>query len=147
MAERYQKVHTVTDFWDGPRAGVADFSGVPHVYQSIFDDERDEWSDLCLLRPIDEDTLQLVMEDWQIWLRWLAACHEGRTSQDTHPALPEDRVRHEQLAELLSGRLSVDPATAVRARSEFREDPSGEYKVRWRLPEEQDDGFRSAKAG
>jgi hypothetical protein len=147
MVERYQKVHMVADSWDGPRAGVADFNGIPHVYQSVFDDERDEWSDLCLLRPIDEDTFQLVMEDWQIWLRWLDAFHAGRTSQDTHPALPEDRTRHDQLTELLSSRLSIDPATAVRARSEFELDPSGGYKVRWSLLEDRNQGSRPAKAG
>jgi hypothetical protein len=132
MAKRYEKVHTVSDYWDGPRAGVADFGGTPHAYQSLFDDERDDYSDVWLLRPIDGDTFQLVMEDWDIWLRWLDAFHAGRTSQDTHPALPEDRPRHEQIKASLSDRIAIDPSFAVHATAEFSRDPdTKEWRVCW----------------
>lgn len=120
MAKRYERVHTVTDCWDQPRGGVASFKGSPHVYQSVFDEAQDEWSDICLLRPIDDETFRLVMEDWQIFLRWQHAFESGQTSLDAHPALPEDRRRHEEINGVLAERLRIDPASAVRARSEFR---------------------------
>ena len=33
----YEHVHTVLDYYDGPRKGVADFDGQPHLYDCIFD--------------------------------------------------------------------------------------------------------------
>jgi hypothetical protein len=39
--------------------------------------------------------IRLIMEDWKIWLRGKAAFHAGRISQDTHPALSENRRRRE----------------------------------------------------
>lgn len=113
-------VHTITDWYDGPRAGVADFSGRPHYYECLFDEPRDDWSDVYLLKPLDEETFRLVIEDWNIWLRWEAAFREGRTPRETHPALPEDRGRHDELAKILAERLFVSPDTCVKARGEFR---------------------------
>jgi hypothetical protein len=34
-AEQYEPVHTVEDYYDGPRAGTADFEGQPHAYRSL----------------------------------------------------------------------------------------------------------------
>ncbi len=90
----YDKVHTVTDYYDGARAGVADFNGQPHYYECQFDEAKDDWSDVFLLKPIDSETFRLALEDWDIWERWNAAYEDGRVSLDTHPALPEDREKH-----------------------------------------------------
>src|SRR5687768_8510315 len=40
----FERVYTVTDYWDGPREGIADFQDVPHLYRSIFLKEDDEAS-------------------------------------------------------------------------------------------------------
>lgn len=70
--------------------------------------------------PIDPETFDLALEDWAIWLRWSAAFHRGETTRETHPAMPEDRDRHEEPRRLLEGRLTIDPALASRASGEFR---------------------------
>ncbi len=43
MERSFEHVYTVTDYYDGPRGGVAEFNGVPHVYRSLFLDSEDEW--------------------------------------------------------------------------------------------------------
>jgi hypothetical protein len=117
---RYEKVYTVTDYYDGPRCGIADFCGKPHVYESVFDDLRDGYTDEFLLMPIEEDVLRFALEAWQIWCRWEDAFHERRTPPDTHPALPEDRKRHEELKAVIGDRLSAKTESSLRANAEFR---------------------------
>ncbi len=94
----HEAVHTVTDYYDSPRRGIADFYGRPHAYQSLWDNFEDDWSDAFLLQPIHDETFRLAMEDWEIWHRWKSAFHSGRTTLETHPALPADRHRHDEVA-------------------------------------------------
>lgn len=70
------------------------------------------------------------------------ARRRGENSSDIHPALPQDRSRHERIRGRLGDRLKVDPAKAVRMAAEFdvREDPEWPgfgwrpLKVRWTEP-------------
>ncbi|HEU5117435.1 MAG TPA: hypothetical protein VFT74_12395 [Isosphaeraceae bacterium] len=82
-------------------------------------------SDTFLLMPIDREILALALEDWAIWRRWETAFHQGKTTREHHPALPEDQERHRELERLLEGRLVIDRTRMVRKRAEFRvrEDP------------------------
>ena len=112
-------VHTVTDYYDGPRGGIADFDGRPHAYKSLWDDSEDDWSDGFLLQPVDDETFRLAMEDWDIWSRWERAFHSGETTIETHPALPADRQRHDQIAAILKHRLRIEPDGAIRVRGKF----------------------------
>ena len=74
------------------------------------------------------------MEDWEIWLRWERAFKQGETTQETHPVLPEDRQRHEELENILAKRLVVFPETSVQATAEFvYGQPT---KVKWRVVED-----------
>jgi len=113
-------VHTITDWYDGARGGIATLEGKPHYYECRWDEEKDEWSEVYLLQQIDDETFRLAMEDWGIWLRWEAAYREGRTSHDTHPALPEERARHNELASILSDRLVISPESATKAKGDFQ---------------------------
>lgn len=120
-----ERVYTMTDFYDGPRGGIADFEGRPHLYESEWDDLADNYASTFRLSPVTPEVLALALEDWAIWERWLAAFNAGETTQDTHPALPADRARHEELQRALHGRLQVDPETYVRARGDFEWEGSG----------------------
>jgi hypothetical protein len=117
----FERVYTVVGYYDGPRRGVADFNGAAHLYESEWSDIADDYTDFFNLSPVDPETFQLVQEHWQIWLRWERARHEGTVAQDTHPALPEDRARHEELEALLRPQL-VTAAQPVRASATFRRD-------------------------
>lgn len=116
----YEIVHTMTDYWDGPRGGVADFNGLPHVYQSEFDETEDDWLSTFLLMPIDLATFQLAIEDWAIWRRYETAFCKGEATSASHPALPEESQRHHELALLLEKRLAIDPSRSIRAKGAFR---------------------------
>ena len=113
-------VHTITDWYDGARAGVADLDGHPHYFECHWDASKDDWSEVYLLQPIDDETFKLAMEDWQIWLRWRQAFDDGRATIETHPALPHDKVRHEQLAIVLKPKLVISPNAHIKARGEFK---------------------------
>lgn len=139
----YEHVFTVYDCYDGPRKGIANFSGKPHLYECVFDEAKDDYSDLFRLTPIGEDTLRLALEDWEIWQRWEYAFHTGRTQFETHPALLEDASRHAELKRLLDNALITDPKTAVTRLGQFetlgdhRNLPKGVLRplqVRWIQP-------------
>ncbi len=116
----FERVHTMTDFYDGPRGGIADLDGRPHLYESEWEDSADDYASTFLLSPIGPDLLALALEDWAIWERWWTAFHSGAATLDTHPALPGDRARHDELEQVLKNRLTIDPENFVRARGTFR---------------------------
>jgi hypothetical protein len=109
----------MSDFYDGPRGGIADYHGHPHVYDSLWSDLAGEWTDLFLLMPIDATTFQLAIEDWLIWERWQQAFRDGRATQESHPALPEERFRHDEIIRLLGDRLRVIPELAFTVAGRF----------------------------
>lgn len=116
----FEIVHTLTDWYDGPRRGIADYQGKPHLFESEWRDGEDVDADTFLLMPIDQETFAFALEDWAIWRRWETAFHQGKATQETHPALPKDRSRHEEVERLLENRLVVAPGRALRRKAEFR---------------------------
>ena len=140
----FERVYTVNDYWDGPRGGVADFKAAPHFYRSIFSEADDNYTDVFELFPVDDKTLQIALEAWDIWLRWEQAYRERRTTLESHPALPEDRERHTELKAALDTRLAEISKTApVHAVAEFRHvgktveeriATRWSYEVRWMAP-------------
>ena len=92
--------------------------GCPHLYESQWKDDDSDDPDVFLLTPIPHPIVAAELEDWQIWLRWERAHHLGETNQDTHPALPEDRPRHEELASELTRHLVTNPTCAVAVNGE-----------------------------
>ncbi len=135
----YEQVYTITNYYDGILSGIADFQGSPHFYDCPFSKLGSGYEDYFLLRPIDDETFRLALEDWEIWSRWWYAIKSGTTTQNTHPALPEDRARHDQIKSLLAERLITDNETDIRAYAKFRRisndgyagSPSGKFEVIW----------------
>ena len=119
----FEVVHSVPDWYDGPRGGIADYNGAPHLFESEWCDGDDLESDTFLLMPIDSETFSLAMEDWAIWRRYETAFANGEVAAEHHPALPEERSRHLELEGLLQGRLVVDSKRAFRKKAEFRVRP------------------------
>src|SRR5687768_23613 len=108
--ERWEKVHTVSDYWEGPILGVADVDGVPHLYEKVFSEEENDYIDRYRVMPIDQQLYSLLMETWAIFVRWRIAFDQGKTSLETHPALPEDRDRHSLLGQTIGDRKKPHPA-------------------------------------
>ncbi len=130
---KLDRVLTVNEYYDGPRLGIAEFNGDPHVYQAEHDHNTEDYGDTYFLSPVEPDLLALVLEDWQIWLRWEASAKAGETSLETHPALPLERGRHEELKAAIGERLKADPLNRVYRRAKFTH-ASGEDFVQWVAP-------------
>ena len=104
----FEEVFTVTDYYDGPRQGIANYQGQPHFYDCIFGGLKQDYSNLYRLTPVSQELLVLALEDWGIWKRWERAFYTGAVDRDSHPALPAERDRHLQIHQLLDGRLKTD---------------------------------------
>ncbi|HEX4301368.1 MAG TPA: hypothetical protein VHZ78_01150 [Rhizomicrobium sp.] len=117
----WERVYTVNDYHDCPRFGVADFEGVPHIYESWFDETADDYTREFRLVRIAPDLLALVLEDWQLWLRWRRAYLAGEVpAAQEHPALPADRERRDQLRALIADRFTARTEGAVKMHARFR---------------------------
>jgi hypothetical protein len=133
----YERVFTVSEYYDGPRQGVANFCGQPYFYDCCSDGNG--YTDLFLLTPLTLTQLDLVLEDWAIWRRWELAFHSGEATEATHPALPAERDRHEQLKSILGPILRTDAERSVIQEGSFRvvdesSVPAGvmrDLEVRW----------------
>ena len=140
----FEDVFTVTDYYDGPRQGIANYLGSPHFFDCIFSDEKQDYSNLYRLTHVTDQTFQLALEDWAIWTRWDHAFKAGQTSEKTHPALPEDAVRHAEIQSLVADHLKTDPVSSIVRTAKFLILQPAEIRagilidllVRWSEPEE-----------
>ena len=133
-----ERLYTITDWFDGPRLGIADYRGGPHLYESRWDDALDFWEgedreeNYCYyywLSPIAADVFALGLEKWEIWKRWRYAWDQGEVDISTHPALPEDRERHDQIELLLGDALKPGRPSSFLMIGDFARE-----SVRWRQP-------------
>jgi hypothetical protein len=122
----YQPVFSVTDFWDGPRAGTTLFNGLPHEFRSVWLGQEGDWDeDRFFLVRISAEHVAWEVESDAIWRRF-AASHPGRDASipdDTTEwgAMPEDRARSLELKALLrEARRALSPGTATVAHGAFR---------------------------
>jgi hypothetical protein len=145
----YERVFTVTDYYDGPRQGIANFNGAPHFYDCIFSDQEDGYSNSYRLSPISIQIFDLAMEDWAIWERWECAFYNGTATQESHPALPRDRVRHKEIKVTLDKELCTDMKNGIVCTASFAvigdsQLPKGVIRplqVRWGNPESETETF------
>ena len=131
-----EPVHTIYDYFDQPLRGIADFEGKPHHYEREFDETADDFTDVFRLTPISESIFKLAMEKWQIWSRWLVAFQAGTTTIDSHPALPAERPRYEELQRLVDEHIANARTHMIRARGRFavsadRSDNPRNFEVEW----------------
>jgi hypothetical protein len=141
MIDAFQTVHTMEDYYDGPRSGVADFDGQPHYYRSIYLDAP-QWSadeDRFELSPVGTEVLAAACEVAAIFKRWdaMRQAIPGFTYTDEEfGALPAERIRYRELKQFLESSYSA--AARVRrvlAHAKFRgcETSQSGLQVLWRL--------------
>lgn len=116
----WDRVHTVNDYYDGPRLGIADVDGVPPICEAEFDHSSDEYGDTYFVSPVYESLLALVLEDWEIWLRRNSAFKRGDCPSRVTSRLPQDRERHEALKIAIGDHLRVDRAHAKYLRAALK---------------------------
>lgn len=73
----------MTEYYDGPRGGIADFDGAPHLYRSEWDDAADDYAPAFRLSPVSPDLFALALEARAIEERGWTAFYDGRATQET----------------------------------------------------------------
>jgi hypothetical protein len=139
--DSFQTVHTMDDYYDGPRSGVADFDGQPHYYRAVYWDtpQWDPDDDRFELSPITTDVLAAACEMAAIFERWdttRKATPNFSYTDEEFGALPEDRTRYRQLERFLeSSYAAAAQARRILVHGEFRVCKSlpSRLQVRWRL--------------
>jgi hypothetical protein len=134
----FERVHTVCDFYDRPRCGIADFEGGPHYYKCEWDETADDYADTFVLTPLDRETFELALEQWALWLESQKAFQSGDAPLSTHPQLAGRPARYIELDAILKERIASITGSQVRARGVFRV-PRGqliagascEFEVEW----------------
>jgi len=120
LQEKFDPVHVVHDYWDGPRSGAADYRGVPHWFESIFDKASDDYSDEYWLIPLSLDALAIAKRQNEIFLRWREALNQGKTDASEHPALPHEREEYTRLKALFDTHLDAGREQKFRLYGEIK---------------------------
>ena len=130
-----ERVHAVWDYYDGPREGIADFQGKPHVFKCHFSEAADGWTDLFWLMEIDQQLFQLAIEQHVIFRRWKTEFELGNVLIDSHPAMPADRARYDELRADIGDRLQLQPERSIIRRGRFSNQSSFDGAVvKWAMP-------------
>jgi len=120
-----ETVHTVWEFYDGPRTGIADYNGKPHYFCCKWDAELGDFSEAYSLFLIDAETLQLALAQWGIWREWEFAFHSGKVPASTHPGHGGNE-RYNELECLLQTRIKALVAPQARVLARFHPVQGGE---------------------
>jgi len=136
-----ETVHIENEWYDGPRAGIANIRGRPHRFVSQFDEREDVYLGTFLIWPIEEPELALEREQWLIFVAWNVQYEAGKVDSETHPGHPGANARWDEIGSLLKTCRETVPPIARRAEAEFthiernqRYAPSGPaYQLSWRI--------------
>ena len=134
-------VHAENDWYDGPRAGVADIHGRAHRFVSEFDEVADEYTGTFLIWPIEESELLLEQEQWRIFVSWNDQYEAGLSGVKSHPGHGGVNTRWDELNAMLKTVRSQVPPDARRAKAKMvpieraeRYTSSGShYQLAWKL--------------
>ena len=119
------RILTVQHYFDEPLKGIAEYQGRPHYYDRQFDHEKEEYSDVFVLTPLDDAVFRLAMEAWDIWLEWRAAFRRGEAKMDSHPSYWADDSKYKQVHCTLIEYLEQHRGSSF----EIEDDGSGRWKV------------------
>lgn len=151
----WETVHHITNYFDHPLEGLANFNGAPHVFFLADEivrhipsptgqpDEDDyEVDTVYALHPVSEEIVADLIEKHAIFERWHQAYTAKQATHADHPALPSDRARHQALVDKLAPVLATlrnTPAPFLRQGQFVRgrvpvalgESAWKSYQVRW----------------
>jgi len=138
MEAQCEVVHVVEDWYDGPRAGYADYHQKPHFYRSLHLDidsghDYNPDEDRFELTPVPEQVVEWAIASHQLWLKWDEARRAGTIGQWPDGGvciLPEDRARDQQLRDMIEQHSAKQSMTSFIVRGEF-DAGFGGGRVRW----------------
>lgn len=91
-------VNFITDWWDGPKSGFADYNGSIHSFERIFDEQTQDWTLSYWLRPVSNKEYLLQKESYTLFLEWLKNNDKARV----HPLEDMENIRYQELRQLLA---------------------------------------------
>ncbi|MAG93055.1 MAG: hypothetical protein CMJ48_04830 [Planctomycetaceae bacterium] len=121
----FERVFSMWDYYDGPRAGVANFNGQAHHFQCEWDDARDNYADVFVLRPVTDAFLEINEKRDQIYEQWQEELSAGAVSSETHPVAMGQNPRFAVLTTFLDAAVR-DGKICSRVRAAFRAAPEHE---------------------
>ncbi|MEU1289795.1 hypothetical protein [Kitasatospora sp. NPDC005856] len=135
----YERVYVELDWYDGPRAGLADVDGVAHYFRAVHDHARpDAPDDEYVVWPVSESVLALEREQWAIFADWDTRRTAGCADSASHPGNGGIDARYDEL-EVRLAPLRHPPAHARRVTAQWRSIPGPRYHaegvdclVKWR---------------
>jgi hypothetical protein len=125
----FERVYTIDEWRAGPRAGVANFAGVPHFYRSVPSESAASGpgEDRFELTPLSPELLEMILEAHALFRRW----HPGpRLAGEPAPGARgggEEWARYAQLQRQIADGLAKRHPIAI-MRGHFDFDPD---RVRW----------------
>jgi hypothetical protein len=131
---------TPSDWYDGPRGGLADIAGAPHYFRAVNDYAHPgEPDDECFVWPASQTALVWEREQWAIFVEWNTRYEAGTATPDSHPGHGGIDSRYDELTRLLEPHRAM-PENVRRMKVEWRwpayptrYHPNGpHYRARWR---------------
>jgi hypothetical protein len=93
-----EHVFVENEWYDGPRAGIANVNGQPHRFVSQWDEHGDEYLGTFLVWPVRSEELSLEQEQWRIFVSWNDQYEAGAASTNTHPGNLGTNSRWDELS-------------------------------------------------
>ncbi|MFJ4988586.1 hypothetical protein ACIP9H_32895 [Streptomyces sp. NPDC088732] len=137
IADGFERVYAESEWYDGPRAGLADVDGRPHYFLSE-DYSHADLADEYSVWPASDAAVEWEREQWAIFARWNERYEAGTAGPETHPGEGGIDARYDEL-NLLLAQYRQAPDDARRLVGEVRFGPGARYRVegpdywfRWR---------------
>ncbi|MEU6237602.1 hypothetical protein [Kitasatospora sp. NPDC047058] len=127
IADGFERVYAESEWYDGPREGLADIDGQPHYFHGYDYDRADE-ADEYSVWPASGAAAELEREQWAIFVRWNERYEAGLAEPESHPAEGGIDARYDELEQLLAPHRQV-PADARRLVGELRFDSGARYRA------------------
>ncbi|WP_211441428.1 hypothetical protein [Collimonas humicola] len=115
----FERVYVENEWYDGPRVGLADIHGVPHRFNSLFDEREDEYLSTFEVWPISREELELEIEQWCIFVEWNTRYESGEADTDSHPGHGGLSERWDEIESLVKKSRTNVPLNARRARAQL----------------------------
>lgn len=127
IADGFECVHAELEWYDGPRAGLADVDGKPHYFRSDDHDVAGE-ADEYQIWPASAAAAELEREQWAIFAKWNERFEAGEATPESHPGHGGIDARYDELGLLLAPHRRT-PDDARRVTGELRFDAGTRYRV------------------
>jgi hypothetical protein len=113
-----EHVYVENEWYDGPRAGIADVNGLPHRFTSQWDEVEDEYLGTFLVWPVSSEELAMEQEQWAIFVSWNDQFEAGAVDTNSHPGHVGTNPRWDEVERQLASKRKSIPPTAKRAKAQ-----------------------------